>query len=195
MFTLVTSLLLALLPFQEIQIPGRAEGEPCWVLRPTYRMTLPSSWQVTMTPAPFDTRLPIATVSIDKEISLAIHSFPRRAGQEPIPPSAQVDRWRLQENFLHELIEPVSWGGFTGLYFEGQSKSRAVYAWALQLDEELDIHLALTTGSIEEKEHFQQMRSTITLKATGPAMVMEAKRAQLHQAIKQFELLQPIVLQ
>lgn len=188
-------------PLSTEQIRGRGhEGK-----RPLlYRAKVPHSW-VRRDPLPStdlsDTTLSIADFFIiddNETIRIAIHNFPSEKIEQRIPPAAQVARWQRQlENIDPSslTIEPLSFSGYKGLYFEGVNRSgdspTMVLGWSLQL---ADIHYRALTPSSDQVDtpESREKRADITIKATGPRTIMEQHKEAIAAFAQSFELIEEI---
>ena len=188
-------------PLSTEQIHGRGhEGK-----RPLiYRAKVPHSWvrrDPLATTNLSDTTLSIVDFFIvDDEgaVRIAIHNFPTERIDQRIPPAAQVARWQRQlENIdpSSVTVEPLSFSGYKGLYFEGASRNDdsplMVIGWSLQL---ADIHYRALTPSSNETDTLEhrEKRGDVTIKATGPRDVVEKHKEAIQAFAQTFEQIEEI---
>jgi hypothetical protein len=165
------------------------------VRRPVYQAKVPLAWK-RIDPAAkesiLDTTKPIVSFFLEEGLLLTIHTFPTHSLEERIPPIAQVERWAAQLKGGKSHTEPVGWGGFAGIRFEGEIGERGVVAWSLQLDLEHYQALHFLASTVEEEEHYKQMAADYTIKVTGPKALIEQHREELSFFVDSFELIQEI---
>lgn len=106
-----------------------------------------------------DTREPIAAWR-KEGVRLVLHNFPGT----PIPPEAQVARWKRQAPA--EAVEIQAFSGYAGLCYENDQ----TLAWAL----------AWRATAPQDEESY----SDVTFKATGP---IEPLRDQIIEMVRSFE--------
>jgi|GEM_PF-2933600 len=135
------------------------------------------------TPSPdlSDTRKPNAHYTLGESIEITVHTF-----MQHIHPQSQIERWKKQKNYLHMRIEPISFNGFAGLYFEGKTADQMVMAWSLQLDYRHREALALMTTPTE------QLQSDVTIKIVGPKKEVLQQKELLWRFAKSLELNHPL---
>lgn len=182
------------------EISGRDEPQNGSTVKfPVYRAHVPSNWLREDPPQEssiWDTTKPICEFNIfdpEGKIHIAIHNFPSETLEERVPPIAQIVRWKRQ---LHPLklesvcVSPQGHGGFCGLCFQGEGMMKnqpvCVLAWTMQLDPMLYQNLQ------GEETLYKQMRADYTIKATGPAALVEKHREALNAFARSFELIQEI---
>jgi len=180
------------------QINGRDSGEERLIIRrPVYRMKIPEHWKRIDPPSDssiVETTLPLVDYWINDEIHITIHNFPFKDLKRRIPPRAQVARWQRQLGNLptkEAIIEPISHGGYAGLYFEGTIDDKQVMAWALQLDQE---HIRSLSRQADEtnRTYIEQMQADATIKVVGPPKLCEQYREEIISSAGSFELIQEI---
>lgn len=161
------------------------------IRRPVYHAKVPKGWkridpneQEPLT----DSRKPIVSFVIEENLHLRVHTFPTDDLDERIPPVAQIERWKQQLKNGKCQVQSVGHGGFAGLFLE----SCGVLAWSMQLDFDHYQTLAYLGTTVEEEEHFKQMRADYTIKVTGPQELIEKHREELMLFAKSFELIQEI---
>jgi len=180
------------------EINGRDSADERLIIRrPVYRMKVPEHWSRIVPPPEssiVDTTLPIAEFWIENQIHITIHNFPFQDPERRIPPRAQVARWQRQLSNLTEkeaVIEPVSYSGYVGLYFEGSTDEKQVMAWSLQLDDE---HVRSLSRQIDasSRSYIEQMQADVTIKVAGPPHLLNQHRGDIIAGAKSFELIQEI---
>jgi hypothetical protein len=183
-------------------ISGRDEGTIPYNRTPIYRAKIPNAW-LRKDPSAHesiqDSKKALCEYIIqdpEGQIRITIHNFPADNAESRIPPNAQVARWKRQFTQLdiaNTHIDQKSWGGFAGLYFEGngilEGKTTLVMGWAMQLAPE---HYSTLDSAIEDKSISKQMRAEYTIKAVGSPQSMENHRQQIHDFARSFELIQDI---
>jgi hypothetical protein len=112
-------------------------------------------------------------------ITVSFHSFPSNHFDERIPSQAQVARWRKQLQPIMEVCEPVSFSGFSGLYYEGENETEKMMAWSMQLDSGLYQALLFCGKTHEEKEFYKQLCADFTIKAYGPKEKMNDQKKEI----------------
>lgn len=166
---------------------------------PVYRVRVPTDWKRRDPPdleSIVDTKKALCEFSIQgTSIRIAIHNFP----SQHIPPIAQVNRWKRQFSSLdhaNSTIEPQSFGGFSGLLFEGtglmENKSTTIMGWAMQLAPEHSSVLSLPIGKsppLDNPLYLKQMRADYTIKIVGTAQDMLEYRSKLIAFAHTFELI------
>lgn len=162
-----------ILHFPNTQISGRQDS-------PLYQLYIPPNWQV-ITPQTTDyqtdTKLPLVEISKDS-IKIAIHNFPAI----PIPPAAQVNRWKQQigASAYKAEVTPQAWGGFEGLEFTAPG----VRAWAMELAYEHERSLLWDDTQTEKKAPY-------TIKITGNEEDLRAEEDEILRIVQSFELIEP----
>lgn len=166
-----------------------------------YRARVPEAW-IRRDPLPKeplnDTTKAICEYIIDDAsglIRIAIHNFPTDTIEQRIPPPAQVVRWQRQFTSLSPndySIIPQAFNGYEGLLFKGsgqqKDKEAMVIGWSLLLAPEH--YRMLSTQS----DKFREMRSDVTIKATGPVASMSVHEDDIVQFARSFELIEEIPL-
>lgn len=159
------------------EIAGREEN--LQQREPLYRIRVPLHWR-RLDPKPGetieDTTKPLCEFFIDegeKSVRIAIHNFASK-----IPPMAQIARWQKQVGSKQTII-PQSFSGYVGFLFDASDKG--TLGWAMQLGP-LQYQM-LPDG---------QMRADITIKATGPAHLIEKYRHEIAASARTFELKEEI---
>lgn len=156
-----------------------------------YRIVLPNGWLAKNTTQPVtDTKFPLIELVYEENgetILLTIHNFPYQNASERIPPQAQINRWKKQFNSLDvAVIKPQAFAGFVGQLFWGEGEIKgtnaAMYAWAMQLAQEHEKTLA-ADKCLSQTE----IRSDITLKATGPKTLMNEQQDTIFKLVRSFE--------
>lgn len=176
----------------------------------TYRAKVPKEWVLRTQDLPSisNTMQPICEWSVEEsgygKIKIVIHNFPTENAEQRIPPAAQIARWKKQLNQpeLHTTnTTPQSFGGFSGLLFEGTGKLNGteelttVMGWAMSLASE---HYSTLTYRLnfaktaEEINILRQMRADYTIKATGPKHLMQKRRQEIIAFARSFELISEI---
>lgn len=128
-----------------------------------------------------DSTLPLIAFSLPGAILVTIHNFP-----SPIPPLAQVERWKKQfpsADPFSQQVEPISWSGFGGLRLEIKSHDRMVIAYAMRLSHHLYPY-------IKQKEQ----KADYTIKAVGPIQALEKAQPAIDQFALSFELHNALLL-
>lgn len=172
-------------PFTWETIPGREEI--AGIVRPVYHAKVLYDWvRIDEPKALNDTTIPNVTYLIENDIYLTIHTFP----SIPIPPRAQIDRWK--EPLALSSIKAFSHSGFAGLFLEGEYEETKTLAWAFQLDPELTQRLSLLSNSVAEKLYYEQMTADFTIKATGPKKLVDKHRYDIFQFAQSIELIEEI---
>ncbi len=179
------------------EIAGREEqlGSAAIVRRPVYRAKVPSGWErvdPSLESSLSDTTKPIVSFLIDEKIQITVHNFPSKSLEDRIPPAFQIERWKQQIDEENPLVEPWGHSGFIGLYFEGKKGKTTILAWSMQLDSSHYQTLSFLANSVEEEEHFKQMKADYTIKVNGPTELIEKHRAYLLLFANSFELIQEI---
>jgi hypothetical protein len=126
---------------------------------PIYRIEASEGWEQEALQPQKDTREPIAAWR-KEGVRLVLHNFPNT----PIPPEAQVERWKRQAPA--DIIEAQAFSGYAGLKYENDQ----TLAWAL----------SWRATPPEENESY----SDITFKATGP---IEPFRDEIIEMVRSFE--------
>lgn len=174
-FLVIGSLILTTLTAAKEAIFDRAG-------HPTYQAMIEKGWRridPTREENLEDTTKPICTLFLEG-IKITIHNFP---GEQRISPQAQVARWKNQLKNLDSAnyrIEPVAWGGYAGLFFEGYGES-AVLGWALSLPPN---HCRLLDDP--------QARAEVTIKAIGTCAEIQKHREAIIAFATSFELREEI---
>jgi hypothetical protein len=159
---------------------------------PLYRIILPAGWKASfISGSVADTKKSLLECFFEcdgEQIRLTIHNFPYLSNSQRIPPSAQIDRWIKQFDSLEiSIITPQAFAGFVGSHWwgEGRMKEEAVIvsAWAMQLAAEHE-----QTLSRNEKLAASQVRSDISIKASGPKELMESQKDTIWAIARSFEL-------
>lgn len=162
-----------------------------------YHILAPSHW-ICQTPLKsesiVDTTKPNCTFYIQEggqSIRITIHTFPFQSLQMRISPLAQITRWKKQFKELDPLwnkMAPISWGGFHGLYFEGQglvqNEPIRVMGWSMQLASGYVHQLNLNKHLLD---HWKQ--ADYTIKASGPPILMEKHRLSILAFAQTFEFI------
>ena len=168
-------------------IAGRDDGIAPYTRPLLYRMQVPSSWErCEVDGSLVDSRLPICEFVIEEGATLYIHNFP---GSGPIPPGAQVARWKRQFDHLDvavTTVTPQAFGGFVGLRLEAEGeqegKNIAVIGWAM---EPAPDHRAALSD-------MGQRGADYTIKVVGPPDLVEMWREKLIAVAHTFELIEEI---
>ncbi len=153
---------------------------------PLYRVKIPAEWQrLKEDESLIDTRNALCSFVLDG-IKITIHNFPVETLESRIPPKAQAQRWSQQiEHLETESTSPQSFSGYQGLFFEGIGAHSAVLGWSLQVGIENYNNLL--------HSHFpQQVRSDITIKASGPREQIKNHRNEISKIARSFELIHEI---
>jgi hypothetical protein len=186
-----------------VTIPGRNNTKS--LERPDiYQATTPVNWTFTE-PSPneslTDTKKPIYEMTLygdEDNILITIHNFPSETIEERIPPEAQVARWKQQlggEKAHNVTITQQSFGGFSGLRFEGQGKIEGkdtmFIGWTMQVSPE---HFYALSQEHEELTHGErkQMRSDYTIKIIGPPHLIEQNKEVINNFGRSFRLIKSI---
>ena len=118
-----------------------------------------------------------------------VHNFP---GMDPIPPGAQVARWKKQFEQLDPTLvmtQREAWGGFAGLFLRAKGIQKGerigMLAWAMQLAPEHKRFLEIRPGT-------EDARADYTLKAVGPEQILERHAGDITRFAHSFELIQDI---
>lgn len=179
---------------QKVEIFGRDTGNPT-ERSPLYTISVPDGWRITTSlNSVADTKLPLIELSYEENeqtIRLTIHNFPYTSFDLHIPPQAQIARWKKQFDTLTTgEITPQAFAGFVGFSFFGSGEGKehtAVLGWALQLAPEHEKMLATTPLKFDK-----QMRSDVTIKATGPLDLIEKEQENIKTIARSFELITPL---
>lgn len=154
---------------------------------PIYRYERPVGWERLEThPQEIeDTTKPLVAYK-KGELLLTIHNFPHL----PIPPMAQIERWKRQLPQFEGTITPTSHGGYTGLLLEGGNETQGLIAAAFSLAEPCK-------HQIRWEEYFSpndaaDKTADCTIKITGPKNLLEQEREALLSLIHSFELIDEI---
>lgn len=136
----------------------------------------------------------------DQSIRITLHTFPIRkefmsnlsiSSISSISPQAQVARWKDQFeeiDLISVQVKPVSQGGFSGLFFEGQGKikgiSTQVMGWSMQL-------APIYARQLSQSKNPQDFNkcADYTIKASGPPELLNKHRRELMAFSKTFELI------
>lgn len=146
---------------------------------PLYHALIPSHWEVKEINGPLeDTKTPIAEYTFNG-ITVAIHNFPAISLEKRIPPEAQIARWERLHGKGHVNLEHV--GGFVGLSYASDN----VMAWALQIAPVYFHSLATLFMN-------QEIRSDITIKATGPEETLIRYENEIRDFVHSLHLIQEI---
>lgn len=144
-----------------------------------YRIEVPLHWQRIEISNVSDTKNALAEFRL-QEIRVTIHNFPGTK----IPPQAQVERWKNQfpsQNYL----TPQAFSGFQGLLLEAGGQmhgaSTKVLAWALELP---PVHQRMVRNT--------EKAADISIKATGPAALIEKYHDEIYTTARTFELIDEI---
>jgi hypothetical protein len=187
------------------EIKGRNTDNP--KREAIYRVKVPQEW-IRQDPLPeeslLDTTKPLAEFIIKDEeglIRIAIHNFPIDNPQQRIPPMAQVTRWQQQFSELDPTLSStaaVAFNGYAGLLFtgvghlKGQNEDKIkVIAFAMQLPME-HFNALLHPKDKSLKSTARQMRSDVTIKASGSNSVMEKHQEEIISFAKSLELIEEI---
>lgn len=177
-------------------ISGRNYGDRRF---PVYQVSVPSGW-IRRDSLPeenlSDTTKPIAEFLIPGEegyIRISIHNFPSDTIEDRIPPAAQVARWQRQLDGLvpaESYTIPQAFGGYVGLAFKGVQEDSMVLGWSLQMGDQH--YRMLSSPSSGNPYQHREMRSDVTIKATGPKNLMENKQEEITAFARSFELIEEI---
>lgn len=162
-----------LLHFPNTQISGRH-------VFPLYQLYIPAGWQMHLpqnTGYQTDTKLPLVEIT-KGSTKIAIHNFPGI----PIPPAAQVNRWKQQigASAYKAEVTPQAWGGFEGLEFTAPG----VRAWAMELAYEHERSLLWDDAQTEKKAPY-------TIKVTGNEEDLLTGEEEILRIVQSFELIEP----
>lgn len=178
-------------PYTQQEFTGREERtqQQRLVRRPTYRAKVPIGWKRIDPENPIqDTREANVTFRTEDGIVITVHTFPTETLEERVPPAAQVARWKGQLKDAPSAVHAISQAGFAGLKLDAPT----LLAWSMQLDFEHYQTLSFLAQSIEEEEHYKQMRADYTIKATGTEAALDLHRKELELFASSFELIQEI---
>lgn len=186
-----------------LSISGRDQG--LLLERPSiYRVNAPVKWTF-KEPSPSDsladTKKPIYEMVIyegEEQVLITIHNFPAESINTRIPPEAQVSRWKQQlggEKAENTKVDPQSFGGFSGLRFEGQGKlegkERMVIGWSMQISPEHFYALSQEQEHLSSTER-EQMRADYTIKVVGPPGLIQRNKNVINNFARSFRLITPI---
>jgi hypothetical protein len=154
-----------------------------------YHAQAPDSWVRVPLVVTEDTTRPLCEFNIGNAVRLVVHNFP---GMDPIPPGAQVARWKKQFDALDSTqvsTQKEAWGGFAGLCLRatGMQKGQriGVLAWAMQIAPEHRRVLEAQPGT-------EDARADYTIKASGPAEALQKYAKEISRFAHSFELIQDI---
>lgn len=169
-------------------MPARDKGDG--LLQPLYRSSVPISW-VRQDPigSITDTTEANCTFFIlegEEKVKITFHTFPIENDEIRIPPEAQIARWKRQlekGDPLQLILQPVSQGGFSGLFFEGEGemkgKQTKVLGWSMKLADEYLRKLKIDSP----------MRADFTIKAVGTPLMIDKHRTAIIHFASHFELI------
>lgn len=162
-----------------------------------YRALVPSHWirqDTSPSESTVDTTKSICEFYIhenDQSIRLTIHTFPIIPGQMRIPPRAQIARWKRQFeelNLLATQVNPDSYSGFSGLFFEGEGilngKPTKMMGWSMQLASVYERQLSQARKPLDRCKC-----ADYTIKASGSPEMMNKHRTALLAFARSFELI------
>lgn len=182
-------------PFVSQEFNGRDEiisyGQ--MIRRPVYQAKVPINWKRIDPPLKetiLDTTKPIVTFIINEHMTLTVHNFPTNCLDERIPVLTQIERWYSQLKAEKYHVENIEHGGFVGLYLEGKNDKETICAWSLQLDLEHYQTLYFLAGTVEEEEHYKQMRADLTIKVSSSTDLIEKHLNEIFLFANSFELIQ-----
>lgn len=166
-----------------------------------YRAKVPKSWKEETVSEGLlaDTTKPLLKWTINSHstpIQVTVHNFPRNIGAPPIPPNAQIERWKRQFDLLDPTtvsVEPESHGGFVGLIFQGEgeieNKKCMIIGSSMILGKELEDEL---TFFIKKNLIQKEMLADYTIKATGEREMLPSKKEEIMGFITSFELIEDL---
>jgi hypothetical protein len=172
---------------------------------PLYRAKVPKTW-IRQDPSPLesneDTTKSICKFEIyegSQVITVTIHNFPSANMQQRIPPLAQIHRWKKQFDSLEPgtlIVTPQAYSGFIGLVLEGtgllKGKRTSILAWAMQLAPEHYQNLLILSPDGENA--LQQELADFSIKAVGPADLMQRHKQSVLTFARSFELIDELPL-
>jgi hypothetical protein len=150
---------------------------------PLYCLNLPSGWEEQPIPEDnTDTMQPVALFT-KRHLTLSIYNFPKEF------PSAemQTQRWiqKLKADPEEVNLSPFSCGGFYGLLLWAERGEEALFALALECDQEI----ASAIEAAEQDAHFcRQCTCSVTLKVQGPREELLFEKEILEKAFRSFRL-------
>ena len=176
-------------------INGRDESLSI-VRHPLYQARIPAHWQ-RKDPSPTesiaDTTKPLCEFWIAEEgekIRITVHNFPASSTAPKIPPMAQLQRWKNQFDRLEPTqvsITSCAHGGFSGLCLEAtgilNGTAQSLLGWSMQLAPE-------HTRQLNPED--RQTRADYTIKAVGPAELMNKFHTEIMNFAYSFELIEEL---
>ncbi len=173
---------------------------------PLYRAKVPITWirqDPSLLESNEDTTKPICKFKIHESsqvITVTIHNFPSDHIQQRIPPLAQIHRWKKQFDSLEPgtiIVTPQAYSGFVGLVLEGtgllKGKRTSILAWAMQLAPEHYQNLLILSPH-EKNDAVQQKLADFSIKAAGPADLMQRHKQSMLTFARSFELIEELPL-
>lgn len=138
-----------------------------------YQASIPEHWPEPLVQETDDSTKPSIFFALDG-VELSVHLF-----SHPIPPQAQVDRWKKKHHlsFLETTIEPSSHSGFFGLILLSPTWLGA----AFQLDARLSSSVSHPKASFDW-----------TITAHGDPEALEKECASILSFIHSFELIEEL---
>lgn len=183
--------------YKEVFAYGRGEDSS-----PVYRLFIPQDWETLplSEQGKVDSREPNLTLLApigDKKLPIYFHNFPVANLNERIPPEAQVQRWKEQiPKIVFEKTEPVSRGGFFGLYaqIEGAKEERAIktLAVAMQLDPTFARDLSQRHETLIDANALAQTLADYTLKCMGSEEEIEKIKEAFEKIAASIELIEEL---
>ena len=167
-----------------------------------YEIEVPQYWTLKLPEGKdyqLDSKIALCEFFIDDpegQIRITIHNFINSHLSNRIPPMQQTERWKKQfQKLNYSTTEPLSYGGFVGLVFEAtgilNNALTTTLAWSLQLDEFHYNHLNKLQAYSGAKD-YQEMQADVTIKAQGPAVLIEKYKEDLTQTAWTFKFIQDI---
>lgn len=138
-----------------------------------YRVKAPAHWKVLGPEEPLEdtTKANERFVAYD-EIVISVHTFPG----SNIPPMRQIQRWVRQLQGRPRILQ-ISFGGYVGFLLQG----RGVIGLAMELD-----------PGHRSRVQNQERKASFTIKAVGPAELLEEHQKEIVAFMKSFELIEAI---
>lgn len=187
--------------FKTLEISGRPEKD-IQTIPLVYRVKIPAYWIVKYPiseGSTKDTTQALIEFFIEEEnatIRIALHNFPSNSLSQRIPSMAQINRWKGQFHNLSQTsatITPQAFGGYYGFLLEAtgqiQGIPTSIIGLAMQIAPE---HYRALSHPIRETALHRQMRSDITIKATGPVSLMRKHREAILLFARSFQLIDDI---
>lgn len=183
-----------MIPSESQKIYGRAEvisyGHA--LRKPLYQVQVPLQWQRVNPPEDDllqDLRKPLVKFVIEPGLNLVIHNYPTDSIEERTNQALQIEEWSKPFKICDWSSQECSQYPFSGFYFEGRVENKKISAWNLQLDPNLYQMLRFLAATVDEEEHYKQMRADYTIKVSGPCHLMEKHRDAIQFFVSSFHLI------